>query len=203
MPSAQKRGKLIGKLNYLQQEFYYVEPQVFVKILNIYATSFYGSSLWDIYSKDCERSFSAWNVAIRMCFDVDRTTHRYLIGELTDSLHPKVMMCSRYASFHQSLLTCDKFPVRFLARLQELDHRTVFGRTISKIASECKIDFLAGQILSKTDVKMKLKYFPIPDAEAWRSGLLNDLLMARKDISTLPGFSRGEVEELLKFVCTT
>ena len=126
---AQKRGKLIGKLNSFQQEFRYVEPHVFVKILNIYATSFYRSSLWDLFSKECERFHSAWNVALRICFDVDRTTHRYLLGELTDSIHPKVMMCSRYASFHQSLLSCDKFPVRYLARLQEEDHRTVFVRT--------------------------------------------------------------------------
>ena len=51
---AQKRGTLIGKLNFLRQEFHYVEPNVFVKILNIYATSFYGSSLWDLFSKEYE-----------------------------------------------------------------------------------------------------------------------------------------------------
>ena len=103
---AQKRGKLIGKLNSLQQEFYYVEPQVFVKILNIYAASFYGSSLWDLFSKECERTFSAWNVAIRIFYDIERTTHRYMIEDLTDRLHPKVIMCSRDASFHRSLLKC-------------------------------------------------------------------------------------------------
>ena len=54
MVLAQKRGRLIGKLNSLSHEFHYVEPNVFVKILNIYATSFYGSSLWDIFSKQCD-----------------------------------------------------------------------------------------------------------------------------------------------------
>ena len=101
----------------------------------------------------------------------------------------------------QSLLTCDKFPVRYLARLQEVDHRTVFGRTLYKIASECQIDFPTSQFISKTVVKKMMKYFPIPEEEAWRSGLLTDLLNARKDMTTLPGFSKAEVEELLRFAC--
>ena len=75
----QKRGKLIGKLNSFSQEFHYVEPHVYVKILNIYASSFYGSSLWDIFSSNCNKIYSSWNVAIRICFNVDRCTHRYFI----------------------------------------------------------------------------------------------------------------------------
>ena len=125
------------------------------------------------------------------------------LTKLTDSIHPKVMMCSRYASFHQSLLSWDKFPVRYLARLQEEDHRTVFGRTLSRIASECDVDFSAQKILSKTVVKKRMRYFPLPDGEAWRTSLLTDLLEARKDRSSLPGFSLAEVEELLQFVCTS
>ena len=42
----QKRGKLIGKLNSFSQEFHYVEPHVYVTILNIYASSFYSS--WNV-----------------------------------------------------------------------------------------------------------------------------------------------------------
>ena len=189
---------LIGKINSLRQEFHYVEPEVFVKILNIYAASFYGSSLWDIFSPDCERLFAAWNVAIRMCFDVDRATHRYFIEEMSDSLHPKVMLCSRFVSFHQSLLKCSKFPVRYLARLHESDQRTVFGRTLAHIAHECD-----HPLPSKTLVKKKMKYCAVPNSEVWRSSLLTDLLKAKDDISTLPGFSSTEVEEMLKFVCTS
>ena len=199
MDIAQKRGKLIGKLNSLSQEFHYVEPQVFVKILNIYAASFYGSSLWNLFSAECDRIYAAWNVAIRICFNVDRATHRYFMGELTGSLHPKVMLCSRYAGFHQSLLKCDKFAVRYLARLCQEDQRTVFGRTLKQIAQECKVEFPA----KKNIVKKVLKYFPVPEEEAWRPPLLSDLLQIRDNISTLPGFSLDEVDEMLKFVCSS
>ena len=201
MDMAQKRGKLIGKLNSLSQEFHYVEPEVFVKILNIYAASFYGSSLWDLYSKGCERIYAVWNVAIRICFNVDRSTHRYLIEELSDSIHPKVMLCSRYVSFHQSLLRCEKFPVKYLARLQQADQRTLFGRTLCQISQECGNGQPMQNFPSKTAVKKTMKYFAVPEAEAWRPSLLSHLLSAREDIATLPGFSLTEVEEMIQFVC--
>ena len=198
---AQKRGKLIGKLNSLSQEFHYVDPSVFVKILNIYASSFYGSSLWDLFSTDCEKIYTSWNVAIRICFDVDRTTHRYFIEELSESLHPKVMLCSRYVSFHKSLLTCDKFPVRFLASLHQNDQRTVFGRTLRQIGNMCGLP--PQHFPSKILVKRKMKYFGVPNSETWRPSLLRDLLGARQDRSALPGFSSAEIEEMIKFVCTS
>ena len=195
---SQKRGKFIGKLNSLSQEFHYVTPQVYVRILNVFATSFYGSSLWNLFSKDCERIFTSWNVAMRQCFSVDRQTHRYLIEEMTEALHPKVMMCSRYSSFHKSLLTCEKFPVRFLARITENDQRTVFGKSLRRIGNECGKMFP-----TKNEVKSKMKYFPVPNSEEWRLPLLKDLVGCKFDSLVIPRFSKLEVEELLKYICTT
>ena len=196
---SQKRGKLIGKLNSLQQEFHYVEPSVFVKILNIYACSFYGSSLWDIFSAECDRIYSAWNVAIRICFNVDRCTHRYFIEELTESLHPKVMLCSRYIGFQESLAKTDKFPVKFLASLCQTDQRTVFGRTLRRISLECSSPL--GQLPSKLLVKKVMKFSPVPEAETWRLGLLNNLLDIRCSKAVLPGFTSTEVEDMIRYVC--
>ena len=112
-------------------------------------------------------------------------------------------MSSRYASLHQSLVTSDKFAVRFLARLRQHDHRTVFGRTLARIAQESNSDFPVSKFISKAGVKRNMKYFPIPDGEAWRLPLLRDLMMARNDNTTLQGFSPSEVDEMLKHVCTS
>ena len=75
---SQKRGKFIGKIMSLFQEFNYVKPEVFVKLMNIYSASFYGSCLWDIFSNDCEKLYKSWNVTVRQAFNVDRCTHTYL-----------------------------------------------------------------------------------------------------------------------------
>ena len=97
-----KRGKFIGKMNSLLQEFNYVDPSVKIKIFNIFATSFYGSGLWDLYSNEVDRIYKSWNVSVRFAFDVPRTTHRYMIEPMSGSPHPKTMLstpCAAAASW--------------------------------------------------------------------------------------------------------
>ena len=43
-----KRRKFIGKYHSLKQEFGFSSSEVLLKLANIYATSFYGSVLWDL-----------------------------------------------------------------------------------------------------------------------------------------------------------
>ena len=81
-----KRGNLIGKVNSLFQEFTYVTPTVMMKILNIYATSFYGSSLWDLYSDEVTRIFSSWNVTVRNVYNIPWTTHIYLTRSISNGV---------------------------------------------------------------------------------------------------------------------
>ena len=132
-----KRGKFIGKLNSLAQEFFFTSPDTFLKILNIYAVSFHGSGLWNIFSDECERLYKAWNVAVRHAWKIPNTTHRYLIESISGTLHPKVMLASRYSGFAQSLLDSPKYPVRVMASLCTTDNRTVSGRSLSQISREC------------------------------------------------------------------
>ena len=65
-----KRGKFIGMVNSLLQEFASVDPSVMVKLLDIYVTSFYGSNLWNLYSSEVTKIYSSWNVTIRNVFNV-------------------------------------------------------------------------------------------------------------------------------------
>ena len=106
-------------------------------LISIYATSFYGSGNWDIFSKECEKLYASWNVTIRMVFNLDRCTHRYLIESISNCLHPKVMLASRYVTFYRSLVTWKKFGVRFLARIQERDNRT-----LESLMTECEKEVL-------------------------------------------------------------
>ena len=99
-----KRGKFIGKLNSQSQEFYYTSSEVFMPILNIYAVSFHGSSLWDVFSAECDRIYAAWNVAVWHAWNVPNTTHRYLVEVISTCTHPLVMLASWYFTFSHSLL---------------------------------------------------------------------------------------------------
>ena len=167
-----KRGAFVGNINSLGQEFHFADPTVKVSILNIYATSFYGSGLWDIFGSYCDGFYTAWDRAIRQIYNLPWTTHRYWIEIISDSIHPKVMLCSRYVKFHKSLVTSRKTPVRFISKLIEHDLRTVFGRALNSIKSECQIASIV--------VKKSMKYAGMPLGECWRIGLLEELSEVRK-----------------------
>ena len=74
-----KRGVFIGKVNSLFQEFSFADPKVKLKLINVFASSFYGSGLWDSSSSSCERLYKSWNVAVRLGYGLPPTAHRYLI----------------------------------------------------------------------------------------------------------------------------
>ena len=121
---AQKRGIFIAKVNSLLQEFHFVTPKVLIKLMRTYAMSIYGSNTWDIYSKDCEKLYKSFNVAIRQILEVDRCTQRYMIESLSQCPHMKTILASRYITFYRSLHSTKTMPVRFLARVSEFDQRT-------------------------------------------------------------------------------
>ena len=199
---AQKRGAFIGKMNSLLQEFHFVNPDVMIKLMNTYTTSLYGSNTWDIFSPDCERLYSSYNVAIRLILKIERCSHRYLIEPLSKCLHLKTMIASRYVSFYRTLITSKKTPVRFLARIAEQDQRTVLGRTLSSLLLECNLERENLLKLTAGLVKTKLKYMIVPQNEEWRVALCQELLQIRDDDHTeLRGFSPEECEELLQHIC--
>ena len=45
----------LNKVNEVTQEFHYADSSTKIKINNIFNTSFYGSQLWDLFSKEAER----------------------------------------------------------------------------------------------------------------------------------------------------
>ena len=197
---AQKRGKFIGKVISLMQELHFANSETMTKLLNVYTTSFYGSSLWDLQSADCERIYKSWNVTMRNILNLDRTTHRYMIEPMSGCLHPKVMLMSRLTSFHKSLVGSPKFSVRFLARLAEKDMRTVMGRTLHYLVRQCNVNCLDD--LNAPLVKESLKYAVVPEAEGWRVPLANELKDIRDGKSNLGEFSKKEIEEMLVSACS-
>ena len=170
-----KRAQLIGKIHSLLQEFHYAEPAVILRILNIHVTSFYGSSIWDLYSKEVVRVFSTWNVTVRNIFKLPWTTHRYFIEPVSNCSHPKTLLCTRLVKFLWSMQTSSKLCIRFLSGLVRNDMRTVMGRTVSRIAVDCKIG--NKELITPADAR-KLCYFPPPSGEEWRIPLLLELLFA-------------------------
>ena len=143
--------------------------------------------------------FRSYNVAIRTIFNIDRTTHRYMIESLSNRVHLKTLLAARYTNFSRGLIESPKFPVKYLARIWEDDNRTALGRTLSLLKIVCDVSELSS--LKPSLVKQKMVYWPVPDSEKWRVGLAKELLDLQKD--GIQGFTKNEVKTLLDFACAS
>ena len=193
-----KRGKLIGKVNSLLQELHFVSPDVMMNLLHIYATAFYGSSLWDLYSPEVVRIFSTWNVTVRNIFSLPRTTHRYFIEGVTGSPHPKTMVCSRYMKFLEGVSSSTNVNVRHLANLVRNDRRTLAGRTVSRLATDCNTERSS---LSYNIVK-KMKYKTPSEDNMWKLPMLKELLSIRSGEKEVAGFDASAINTIIDDICT-
>ena len=180
-----KRGTFISRVHSILQEFSFANPLVKLKMISIYATSFYGSSLWDFFNGQCDKLYTAWNNAIRDTFSLPRMSHRYLIEELSGHLHPKVMLCSRFLQFHSSLLNSGKSCLRYLVELSRYNQRTIYCHNLTEMskAISCPLENLTSRL-----IKRNMKYFGTPDDQKWRVAVLQDLQELRFNSLEIDGF---------------
>ena len=135
-----------------------------------------------------------------MAWKVPNNNHRYLIECISGSLHPKVMLASRYHTFVNSLLKSPKYSVRVLANLCATDHRTVMGQSLAQIGRECGLTGGDTGQLSSALIKQKMKYFSVPPDQVWRTGILSELLDKNMEVE---GFSDVEIGVMVSHLCTS
>ena len=198
----QKRGQFIGRVNSLFQEFHYTSPEIMFQLVNTYASSFYGSQLWNLRSNEAEKLFNSWNVTVRNILDLNRRTHRCLIEPLSNRPHLKTLLLSRLVSFFKGLISSKKFTVRFLARMAENDCRTVLGSTLAYLKEQCTLKKSQTDSLTSMVVRKNLVYQHIPPESSWKSDLAIELLRVRTNEIDVNGFSNYELEEILTYACT-
>jgi hypothetical protein len=78
-----------------------------------------------------------------------------------------------------------------LAGISEFDMRTVWGKTLSRIADETGVPAVW---LTPSLVKSRMNYFRVPEDQAWRVPMVKELL---DDNITIPGFSDSELRTML------
>ena len=186
-----KRKSFIGTFHELRQELKCPYPIVFLNLIIIYMSHFYGSNLWNLF--DIENVLIAWNNVIRNVFNLPRRTHRYLIEPISGSPHVLTLLTNRFLKFYNSLYCSPKKIISNLRKLQEIDCRSNFGNNINRIC------FLNNTFNVFKCGKNVVRYFPIEDNEIWRVNMLNELIRFDQE-HPLNGFSVNEIEFLIENV---
>ena len=175
-----KRCAFIGKFHELRQELKSQNPTVFMNLVIVYMSHFYGSNLWNLF--DIENICVAWNNVVRNVFNLPRRSRRCLIEPLSGFPHVMTMLTNRFLKFYDTLYFSPKEVISNLRREQENDCRSSFGsniRNISILNNNCDI---------RQCNKNSVKYFPVTDEDAWRIGPLIDLLNFQ-----IPGLSYDDI----------
>ena len=89
-------------------------------------------------------------------------------------------------------------PVRFLARVNEHDQRTVFGSSLSQISSLCQLPLSQ---LTSNIVKSMISYTSASEDKIWQESIAYELGRWRNNEMTIEGFSSQEVENIFNFIC--
>ena len=110
------------------------------------------------------------------------------------------MLLSRYLGLYKELVKSPKFTVRYLARLNENDLRTVSGKTLQYLAESFGEDNGSWDQISSGKIKRSVRY--ASDGQDWRSIMGIECLNTRQGMYDVCGFSNEELEDLFKFVCT-
>ena len=162
--------------------------------------SFFGSSLYNLFSKEAERLYTTYNKMVRTTFMVPRETHRYFIEELTRSPHLKVLLSSRLVRFQELLLKSERISINLLAKMNSVDCRTVHGNNLNQIAKECKVNNIH---LTSNIVKKNMNYKKVPTTEEWKIALVNELIQLRNGDLNLSNFDISELNEMLILLTTS
>ena len=186
-----KRRSFIGQFHELRQELKNTYPIVFMNLILIYISHFYGSNLWNLFA--ITDVYTSWNNMLRSVFELPRRTHRYLLEPLSEFKHLFTLLTNRFIKFYCTLFFCDKDIISNLRRIQESDCRSNFASNIRNI---CRLNNTTHILFCQKD---SVKYFPINEYDYWRVNLLKEL-RSLKESNTVPGFSVDEITFLIENV---
>ena len=124
-----------------------------------------------------------------------------MIEPLSGYCHLKTLVASRLCTFADNPVACKKFPVRFLARINSTDKRTVLGRNLASIERICGVRNGEFESLSSTCVKKSMVYKKVNEEDAWKVVIAKELIDINCGEAPVPvGFSSQETREILDYV---
>ena len=151
--------------------------------------------------------FSAWNTAVRLCWDCPRDTRTYLVQQVLScgQTSARTDLLARYSKFFTSLRASTSLEVSTMANLVARNIQSTTGRNLAAIgrasglspwkSSNCK---LKTQCL-KEAIK-KLETVEPEPSDLWRIPFLDRLLGHRQELGYC-GEDTDDISSLINSLC--
>ena len=192
----EKRAIFISRVNEINQEFHYSHPKTRILINNVFNTSFYGSPLWDISSRNFQKLEKSWNVSHRIMLSIPREAHRYLIEPLSGRPHIIKALKKRFINFVLRIQLNKKRVLRNMLTEIKNDCRSTTGKNLRNLL------LWTGEFdLTKIDVE-KQPYRAIPQDENWRVDVAKEIIAVKAGELTLHHLSYNNLDDIADHVCS-
>ena len=173
----QKRAAFIQTCHNLNQEFCFATEDTKLRMLRLYNTALYSSSNWSFNSEEVLKFGRTWNTNLRILFNLPWDTHCWIMEELSDGIHLRQMIFSRFLKYIRSVAKNKRQSLRSLYNLIKDDVRSSTGANIRTILLEtCR--HVDPRLLDTHALQGWRVY---PPRDEWTIPLLRNLIEVRND----------------------
>ena len=175
------KSKYIAKSMDLKEDLGFATPEQQLKATQVYCFDAYGAMLWDLASPASEQFFKCWNTTVKLIYGIPRNTFTYLVeGWFSCNLSSlRTQILSRYPNFYRSLAGSVSREVRGLLKIVENDPRSVTYRNLKLLRDRTGLS--KAELYSSKKIRSVLPIRKVPESEAWRLGLLENLFILRSE----------------------
>ena len=117
--------------NCIRREFSYLDTNSKIKLFNAQCTSFYGSNLIDISSKQLDELDKSWRISVRYLLGLNTRTHCELLPGIMNTMSARDQICSRMIFFFRNGIKHDHDHISFFFKNSIYDTHSYFGRNIN------------------------------------------------------------------------
>ena len=195
-----KRAQYITRNNNLYQEFSFCHPHTRFHLNSVYNTSFTGSSLWNLFSKETDMLLNSWNTSFRIMFDLPLSTHRYFVEPVSGKVHLMNMLMKRFLAFLNQIENSKKSIPKKILRYVKNDARSNTGANLRRIM------LLVNKVkvcdVTKKDID-EVKYAEVPPEDEWKVGMVREIIDIKYSRLDVENFNEEELNEILDYLCTS
>ena len=192
-----KRASFIDDSTEIRETFSFASPVEVLAAVKLYAGSHYGSMLWDLGSSMADQYFHAWNVCVKLAWQVPRATRTFFVDNLLSCglSTARMDILARYSKFMQSLRASPSMEVAVMFGVASRDVRTTTGSNLRLLRMETGLD-IASASPRRVKAELVKKLAVVPDIDKWRLPYLARLLEDRGELH----YNGGETDHLTSLI---
>ena len=143
----------------------------------------------------------SWNIAVKMIWDLPHPTHTRFLESLSPVPHLEAVLTGRYIGFIQNLWKSKKTLLSLIFSSCFQDLRSLTGQNLRFLLQKHGKLSLADLIADRVVIK-KSRVYPLSDEEVWKSKLMEDICLLKKDQLEF-AFDLENLDDILQHICTS